>query len=254
MVQKSEKDGSKSANETPSFRAPVASASVGADVSVHQTDARSMEASERVHCAADGENDAVSDAMCIDACVVMRTFDLNKDQRAFVVLGCIGTALAGAAWPLIGLAFSEVCATLQTKDNESGINFWSLVFVGIGIMSLIGNTLQYGMLGVSGERLTRKVRACAFRAVLRQEIGFFDCEKNSVGALTTRLATDSSRLKGICSDQLGAVAIIASTIVVGFIISYTGALLAIVVLCLMPLMAFSAWVQLWTMIGMGIVP
>ena len=33
---------------------------------------------------------------------------------------------------------------------------------------------------------------------LSQEIGYFDNERHSTGALTTRLATDSSAVHGVC--------------------------------------------------------
>lgn len=49
----------------------------------------------------------------------------------------------------------------------------------------------------SGELLTRRLRRLGFRAMLGQEIGWFDDHKNSPGALTTRLATDASQVQGV---------------------------------------------------------
>ena len=42
-----------------------------------------------------------------------------------------------------------------------------------------------------------------FRAILRQEMGYFDDHKNSTGALTTRLATDASKVQGATGVRLG---------------------------------------------------
>lgn len=49
----------------------------------------------------------------------------------------------------------------------------------------------------SGELLTKRLRKFGFRAMLGQDIGWFDDLRNSPGALTTRLATDASQVQGV---------------------------------------------------------
>ena len=53
------------------------------------------------------------------------------------------------------------------------------------------------MFAISGEYLTMRIRGLAFKAYLRQEIGYFDDHRNNVGAVTTRLATDASAVQGV---------------------------------------------------------
>ena len=50
---------------------------------------------------------------------------------------------------------------------------------------------------MSGENLTSRLRSLSFRAMLRQEMGWFDEERNSTGALTTRLANDAGQVQGV---------------------------------------------------------
>ena len=50
---------------------------------------------------------------------------------------------------------------------------------------------------MSGDRLTIRLRKLTFRAMLRQEVGWFDDERNSTGALTTRLASDAGQVQGV---------------------------------------------------------
>ena len=57
--------------------------------------------------------------------------------------------------------------------------------------------IQTLALGVAGEKLTKRIRLKSFETMLRQEIGWFDDSRNSTGALTTRLATDASEVKGV---------------------------------------------------------
>ena len=71
-----------------------------------------------------------------------------------------------------------------------------------------------------------------------QSMSFYDQPKNSVGRLTTRLATDATLVKGATGDTIGSclegIACICCTLVIGFEASpeLTGALL---LLCLFPL-------------------
>ena len=50
---------------------------------------------------------------------------------------------------------------------------------------------------VAGERLTSRLRSESFRAMLKQEIGWFDDERNATGALITRLSNDAAQVEGV---------------------------------------------------------
>ena len=49
----------------------------------------------------------------------------------------------------------------------------------------------------SGETLTERLRSKSFKAMLRQEMGWYDDERNSTGVLTTRLANDAGEVQGV---------------------------------------------------------
>lgn len=196
------------------------------------------------------EQDDQDNLPATDPKVFARAFRIVRGDWFFLVIGIIGATIAGAAWPLSAWVFSEVTDVLGDKDNESEVVKWSLVYIAIGVATLVGHTLQVGMLGVSGERLTRRMRAQAFRALLRQEMGFFDRKENSVGALSAKLASEASLVKGICGDTLGAAALTLSTIGVGFGVAFAGCWrLALVVLCIMPFMVIGSVYQNKMMTG-----
>ena len=48
----------------------------------------------------------------------------------------------------------------------------------------------YLSLEIIGERMTKRIRGDYFRALLRQNIGWFDLPENALGVLTSRLAVD----------------------------------------------------------------
>ena len=52
-------------------------------------------------------------------------------------------------------------------------------------------------LGAAGERLTKRLRLASFKAMLQQDIGWFDLKSNSTGVLSTRLASDAADVKGV---------------------------------------------------------
>ncbi|CAF3758957.1 unnamed protein product [Rotaria sp. Silwood1] len=56
----------------------------------------------------------------------------------------------------------------------------------------------------SGEALTKRLRSKTFRAILRQEIAYFDQEKHSTGALCARLATEASAVQNASGVRFGA--------------------------------------------------
>lgn len=53
------------------------------------------------------------------------------------------------------------------------------------------------MFGLSGENLTKRIRALSFKAMLSQEIAYFDNQDNNVGVLCTKLATEASAIQGV---------------------------------------------------------
>ena len=75
-------------------------------------------------------------------------------------------------------------------------------FISLSVSFLIlVHVQQTFLLGVAGERLTKRIRLRTFTTMLRQEIGWFDISKNSTGALSTRLAVDASEVKGVSKPE-----------------------------------------------------
>lgn len=138
----------------------------------------------------------------------------------------------------------------EERNTPSEIRKWSLIYVAIGGASFFGNFAQLAFLGISGEGLTRLLRRSAFRSIMKQEMGFFDEKKHSLGALTTRLATEATLVKGVTGDTLGAASFAVSTVLTGFIIAYAACWrVALVVTSVFPLIALSGAIQLKLMTG-----
>ncbi|MEJ1278208.1 ATP-binding cassette sub-family B (MDR/TAP) member 11 [Cricetulus griseus] len=96
----------------------------------------------------------------------------------------------------------------------------------------------------SGELLTKRLRKYGFKAMLGQDIGWFDDLRNNPGVLTTRLATDASQVQGAAGCQIGmmvnAFTNIAVAIVIAFLFAWK---LSLVIICFFPFLALSGALQ-----------
>ena len=70
---------------------------------------------------------------------------------------------------------------------------------------LLSTCWQQFCFSVSGENLTSRLRSRSFKAMLRQDIGWFDNERNSSGALTTRLSSDAGQVQGVSKNYISSV-------------------------------------------------
>uniref|UniRef100_H2ZR88 Bile salt export pump n=1 Tax=Ciona savignyi TaxID=51511 RepID=H2ZR88_CIOSA len=136
-----------------------------------------------------------------------RVISLNKPELFYIIVGCIAAAVNGGIQPCFAILFSEILGVFALTDpveQTNRVTLYSLLFVAIGVAAFIANILQASSFAKSGEELTSRLRAMGFKAMLRQEIGYFDDHFNSTGALTTRLATDASKVQGCTGVRAGS--------------------------------------------------
>jgi ABC-type multidrug transport system fused ATPase/permease subunit len=117
----------------------------------------------------------------------MRFLLLNKPEWWLYFLGGLGAAINGAVMPCFSILFSSLLTSLGTDKA----NFWALLFVFLSVGAFMSNFAQIGLFKYAGEKLTRRLRELSFRALMRQEIGYFDKEENTTGAICAKLAEDA---------------------------------------------------------------
>ncbi|XP_062966992.1 bile salt export pump isoform X1 [Cynocephalus volans] len=183
----------------------------------------------------------------VESAPVRRILKFNTPEWPYMLAGTVGAAINGTVTPFFAFLFSQMLGTFSVPDKEeqrSQIDGVCLLFVAIGCVSIFTQFLQGYSFAKSGELLTKRLRKFGFRAMLGQDIGWFDDLRNSPGALTTRLATDASQVQGAAGSQIGMMVSSLTNITVAMIIAfYFSWKLSLVIVCFSPLLALSGAIQ-----------
>uniref|UniRef100_H2YJX7 Bile salt export pump n=1 Tax=Ciona savignyi TaxID=51511 RepID=H2YJX7_CIOSA len=171
-----------------------------------------------------------------------------------LTVGCLAAAVNGGIQPVFAILFSEILGAFggPIAEQDRLITLYSLLFVAIGATALVANVVQVSAssFAKSGEELTSRLRAMGFKAMLRQEIGYFDDHFNSTGALTTRLATDASKVQGCTGVRAGTMiqSVCALGVALGIAFAY-GWQLTLLTLAFVPFMAIAGMLQMKVLTG-----
>ena len=99
-------------------------------------------------------------------------------------VGCLASIVFGVGTPLFAILFGNVMDCFTINDHDEALRQaknYALQFGGIGAAFLSSMAIQGWMFSLSGQMLTERVRIFMFSHMLRQEMGWFDQEKNNTG-------------------------------------------------------------------------
>ncbi|KAL1969025.1 hypothetical protein VTN77DRAFT_859 [Rasamsonia byssochlamydoides] len=175
----------------------------------------------------------------------------NRPELLFMLIGLVFSMLAGGGQPTQAVLFSKAITTLSLPPSEYGklrhdANFWSLMFLVLGIAQFLLFGTQGTAFAFSSEKLIRRARSQAFRAMLRQDISFFDKEENSTGALTSFLSTETKHLSGISGVTLGTILMVSTTLTSALVVALViGWKLALVCISVVPVLLLCGFYRFW---------
>jgi ATP-binding cassette, subfamily B (MDR/TAP), member 1 len=174
-----------------------------------------------------------------------RLLGLARPEWLYVVTGILSSAVLGCVMPLFAVFLSSLIVALDPAEPKSTAIKYGLAFFALGIGMLIMGTIQGFTFAVVGSNIAVRIRKMFFRALLYMEVGWFDQDMNTSGALSSRLASDAPAVRGAVSDVMGVTVQNLVTLVVGYIIAFVnGWRMTLLITAVLPLLGFSSWMQM----------
>ncbi|KAK4741817.1 hypothetical protein SAY87_025405 [Trapa incisa] len=176
-----------------------------------------------------------------------RLLCLNKPEIPVLILGMIAAVINGSILPTFGIIISSVIKAFYKPPHElrKDSNFWALIFMVLGIISLLAYPARTYLFAVAGCKLIKRVRSICFEKVLHMEVGWFDEPQHSSGAIGARLSTDAASMRALVGDALGKHVQNIASAVAGLVIAFVASWqLAFIVLVLIPLLGINGYVQM----------
>eukprot|EP00057_Strongylocentrotus_purpuratus_P008762 XP_011663236.1 PREDICTED: multidrug resistance protein 1 [Strongylocentrotus purpuratus] len=177
-----------------------------------------------------------------------------------MVIGGLAALVHGAGWPALNLFFGDLIdefidfdtnTTLPTlppgvtyppidpmEEFDKQMRKYALIFTYVGIAVVFASYIQVSCWSLSCERQSHKLRKEFFKAILHQEIAWFD--QHQSGELTSRLADDMERVREGLGDKIGVCLQFLSQFATGFAIGFWKSWeLTLVIMSLTPLLAIA---------------
>ncbi|GMI17574.1 hypothetical protein TrLO_g3918 [Triparma laevis f. longispina] len=176
-----------------------------------------------------------------------RIWEYSRKEWPLMAFGAINSIGKGMVFPAIAIAFSEMIVTWYEKDTDvlmEDATYWSYGLYLGGVLCLITEVLQKSIFETVGERLTTRLRGDLFRSIMRQDIAYFEDEKNSVTALNSRLSTDVKLVRLVTGQALAAnleaCASLATGLAIAFLASWE---MCLVMFAMVPLLSLGEYLQ-----------
>ena len=168
-----------------------------------------------------------------------RLLRLAKPEWRRIVLAflCLGVGSVGTLVYPQSLRF--IVDKAMGQNDPSVIDRAALFMVGILLVQAAASSMRYVLFTTIGERVVARLREDVYRAILRQEIAFFD--ERPTGELTSRLASDTTILQNTVSVNVSMALRSVVTMIGGVgALVWTSPRLACVMLAVVPPVAIGA--------------
>ncbi|KAG2697841.1 hypothetical protein I3760_07G123900 [Carya illinoinensis] len=165
----------------------------------------------------------------------------DSTDTALMIVGTIGSIASGLGMPIMTILFGQMINSFgnnqsDTKEIVDIVSKISLKFVYLALGIGFAAYLQVACWMVTGARQAAQIRGLYLKAILRQDVAFFDKETNT-GEVVGRMSGDTVLIQDAMGEKVGKFIQLISTFIGGFIIAFVrGWLLALVLCSAIPLL------------------
>ncbi|XP_076472534.1 ATP-dependent translocase ABCB1-like [Babylonia areolata] len=157
-----------------------------------------------------------------------------------MVMGSVAAMGVGTGFPLMAIVFGgmtdDFVISTNVTDTAFDDNVFKLCYIGAGTFGLC--ILQVVGWVTASERQVFKIRKAFFKAILRQDMAWFDT--NTAGELNTRLSDDLERMRDGMGDKIGMGIRGVAQFVAGLVIGlYKSWKLSLIMMSVSPVLAAS---------------
>ncbi|KAI3799167.1 hypothetical protein L1987_34457 [Smallanthus sonchifolius] len=171
-----------------------------------------------------------------------RLLAMNSPEWKQALVGSLCAILFGAVQPAFYFSMGSMISVYFLTDHDEikhKTMIYTLCFAGLSVLSMVINIIQHYSFAAMGEYLTKRVRERMLSKILTFEIGWFDQDENSSGAICSRLATDANMVRSLvgdrCSLLIQTFSVVTVACTMGLVIAWK---LALVMIAVQPMIIF----------------
>ncbi|KAL6888344.1 hypothetical protein ACP4OV_009370 [Aristida adscensionis] len=168
-----------------------------------------------------------------------RLLMLNAPEWKHALMGTLSAIVFGGIQPAYAYIIGSMITIFFSTDHEEikdKTRTYALIFTVLAVLSFLINTVQHYNFGAMGEYLTKRIRERMLAKILSFEIGWFDRDENSSGAICSKLAKDANIVRSLVGDRMSLVIQTISAVLIacfmGIVIAWR---LALVMIAVQPL-------------------
>ncbi|PPQ91666.1 hypothetical protein CVT25_012879 [Psilocybe cyanescens] len=150
-----------------------------------------------------------------------RMAPIIRDQWKSYLYGSICACLSGMVYPAFGVVYAkgiEGFSALDRSERKFQGDRNALWMFIIAILSTLAIGFQNYLFASTAATLTARLRTLSFKAMLRQDIEFFDKDENSTGSLVSQLSDNPQKVNGLAGITLGAIVQSIATLIAGSVL------------------------------------
>ncbi|CAN6244657.1 unnamed protein product [Urochloa humidicola] len=165
-----------------------------------------------------------------------RLLMLNAPEWKQALMGSFSAIVCGGIPPVQAYGLGSIVAGYFLTDHaeiKEKTRTYVLLFLALAVLSFLLSIVQHYNFGAMGEHLTKRVRERMLTKLLTFEIGWFDRDENSTGAICSQIAKDANAVRSLVGDRMALVIQTVSSVIVswtmGLVIAWQLALVMIAV-------------------------